>query len=296
MNPLYILTTATDKTRAAVTSMTDTTVVSSLEQFVLGDTVDMTVYFTNGTSAPSWAGGAGYTLSVGLGTLDTGGAAAYTSAANFTATTNGWTGRLSINTSRLIDALSLQVGSAIDWTRFPTQARVPFPRPQYGWFNLQISVTDPNGYRTTYAELRVPVLNRVLPAGVADQTSPITGYTLSSKLTGIASSSADVTKLCGIATRGVVQEGAKLIAGFPNNIEAMFEFVATSDAISGFLFAPYDYDVSANGYKWRLRSVWVLGQPAIYNNDTGLWHYLVAVGAASAVAVACDQVGTALPA
>lgn len=295
MNPLYILTTATDKTRAAVTSMTDTTPVT-LEQLVLGDTAALTIYFTDGTSAPAWAGNASYSLSVGLGTLDTGGAAAYTSAANFTTTTNGWTGFLSLNTQRLIDALSLQVGSAIDWTRFPTQARVPFPRPQYGWFNLQISVTDANGYRTTYAELRIPVMNRVLPAGVADTTSPVTGYTLSSKLAGIASSSSDSTKLCGITTRGVINEGAKLIAGFPDNLEAMFEFVATSSTSAGFLFAPYDYDVSLNGYKWRLRSVWILGQPAIYNNDTGLWHYQVAIGSAGSVSVSCDQVGQALPA
>jgi hypothetical protein len=296
MNPLYILTTATDKTRAAVTSMTDTTPVTSLEQFVLGDTVAMTIYFTNGTSAPSWAGNASYSLSVGLGTLDAGGAASYTSAGNFTPTTNGWTGYLSINTPRLQDALALQVGSAIDWTRFPTQARVPFPRPQYGWFNLQIRITDPNGYPATYAELRVPVLNRVLPEGVADTVSPVTGYTLSSKLAGIAATSADNTKLCGITPRGVIVEGAKLIAGFPNNMEAMFELVADSSSISGFLFAPYDYDVSLNGYKWRLRSVWILGQPAIYNNDTGLWHYQVAVGSAGSVSVSCDQTGQALPA
>jgi hypothetical protein len=303
MNPLYILTTATDKTRAAVTSMTDSTPVTSLEQMVLGDTATLTIYFTTGTAAPAWAGASGYTLNVGLGTLDAGGAAAYTSSTSFTGITNGWTGNLSLNTARLVDALALQVGSAIDWTRFPTQARVPFPRPQYGWFNLQISVTDPSGYTTTYAELRVPLLNRVLPNGVATTEGADdavyayirAGYTQSRTLFGIASASEDSTKLCGIKTLNTYSAGARMLASFPNNIQAFFELTATTSTNAGFLFAPFDYNATTNAVKWRLRSVWILGQPAIYNNDTTLWHYLVAVGAADAVAVTCDQTGTALP-
>lgn len=162
---LIIYTGATDKTQAAVTAVADVTPVTTLEQLILGDTAPLTVKFTNGTSYETWSGQSGYTLTAGLGTQDTGGQAAYTSTSTFSTITNGWSGNLSLATTNLINALALQVGSAVDWTRFPTQARVPFPRFILGYFYLQLKVTtDATGYPVTYAMLRVPVLNRVVPA------------------------------------------------------------------------------------------------------------------------------------
>lgn len=160
---LCIYTAAADKSLAAVTSTTNLTVVTNLEQLVLGDRPLINVTFTNGSTVPAWAGGAGYTLRLGLGLLDVNGLAAQTDAATTTAITGGWSTVLDLTTQQIIDAMALQVGSAVDWTRFPFTSRMPGPRPNGGWFTMQISVKqDSTGYGTTYAELRVYLRNRVL--------------------------------------------------------------------------------------------------------------------------------------
>ncbi len=300
---LFIYTGATDKTQAAVVSATSTTPITNFPQMTLGDVPLLNVYFTNGTAYESWSGAVGYTLTVGIGTLDTGGQAAYTSSTAFSNITNGWSGRLNLNTLNLINALSLQVGSAVDWTRFPTQARVPYPRFALGYFYLQIQVTDPSGYPVTYAELRIPILNRVLPDGAATtQTALATlyaflraSYVQNRYLVGIAATSEDSTLLCGIPTFASMYSGCKILAGFPNDIEVLFEFVATTSTSAGFLFAPYDYNATTNPFKWKVRGVWNLGVPCLYDADTTKWHYIVAMGAANAVTVGVDQTGFSLP-
>lgn len=163
---LYILTTAADKSQAAVTSTTDDTPVSNLEQLVLGDSPEIAVRFTNGTAAPAWAGDSDYAFAIGLGIPDVNGQANATAATDFSAISGGWQGHLTLSTQRLIDQMALAVGSAVDWTRYPMQTQMPRPRPYGGWFIMQIRVQDPDGNITTYAELRVFVRNRVLPASV----------------------------------------------------------------------------------------------------------------------------------
>ncbi len=169
---LCIYTAAPDKSLAAVTSTTNLTSVVNLEQLVLGDTPLLNITFTNGTAAPSWAGDSGYSLAVALGTPDVNGQSDATTATVFTAITGGWSGRIPLTTQFLIDQLALAVGSAVDWSRFPYASRIPGPRPYGGWFLLQIKVTDPDGNGVTYAELRVFVRNRVLPA--VPEASPFT--------------------------------------------------------------------------------------------------------------------------
>ena len=301
---LIIYTAAADKSQAAVTSLTDTTPVTQLEDLVLGDSLPLTITFTDGTAAPGWAGTNGYLLSVGLGIPDVNAQANKATNTTWSALPGGWTGRLNLATQGMIDAVALAVGSAADWTRFPIAARTPYPRPYGGWFVMQIAVTDPSGNFTTYAELRVFVRNRVvLAAAVTDRapTDPVYPWVfanavLTRTLTGIASNTVNPALLCGIVTaNGTIPVGAKIHASFPNNIQALFEFIASTATISGFLFQSFDYNASTNPYQWRLRSVWVLGMPAVYNGDTGLWHFIAAEGAAGAVALATDQTGLALP-
>lgn len=166
---LFIDVTATDLSNSAVNSASDLTPVANLQDIVLGDNLPLTIVFTDGNGGPSWAGNAAYTLSVGLGTLDANGGADYTGTTSFTTLGMGWTGFLPLTTQNLIDALALQVGSAVDWTRFPTTLRTPYPRPYGGYFVLQIRVIDPNGMPLTYAELRVLLRSRIIPQSLVTQ-------------------------------------------------------------------------------------------------------------------------------
>ncbi len=118
---------------------------------------------------PSWAGTAGYTPTVGYGGLDADGLLKFTSTSTFTPQAAGWTGNLDLSTQKLIDATKLQMGYAVDLARFgggyngitgPLQAR-----PRWAYFYLEVVVTtDATGAVVGYAVLRVPILNRVLPA------------------------------------------------------------------------------------------------------------------------------------
>lgn len=166
---LVIDVTATDLSNSAVNGLSDLTPVANLQDIVLGDNLPLTITFTDGSGGPSWAGNAAYTLSVGLGTLDANGGADYTGTTSFTTITQGWTGFLPLTTQLLIDALALQVGSAVDWTRFPTTLRTPYPRPYGGYFVLQIRVIDPTGMPVTYAELRVFLRSRIIPQSLVTQ-------------------------------------------------------------------------------------------------------------------------------
>ena len=164
---------ALDKTRAAVNSITDPTPVDAVQQLILGTTEPLNLTFTDSSltppGAPSWAGMAGYTPTVGYGGLDADGLLKFTSTSTFSTQTAGWTGNLDLTTQKLIDATKLQCGYAVDWARFgggfagitgPLQAR-----PRWAYFYMEIVVTTTaTGYVVGYAILRVPILNRVLPA------------------------------------------------------------------------------------------------------------------------------------
>lgn len=309
---LIIYTAANDKTQAAVTSATDTTPVSNLEMLVIGDQAPLNITFTNGTAAPSWAGDSSYTMTVGLGNLDAGGNAGYTSTSSFTPITDGWSGTLPLNTQALVDALALAVGSAVDWTRFPTQARIPFPRPAYGYFWLQIKVIGPSGLPLTYANLRVCLLNRVLPPTTINTVPADIFYALQNRLsvTGLASASANITKLGGIPTAfGLMPVGAVVACNFAVSVvdddstthagtmTLLYQFqlstAATAWPLNG---RPYDYSLANNPTNWKLIGAWLDYLPAAYNVVTAKFHRLGAYGSAAAVAAYVDQVGTAAPA
>ena len=168
---LVIYTEAQDKTASAVVSMTDTTPLTELEQLVLGDTPTISVTFTDGSAAPAWAGQAGYTMSLALGTPDGDGRLDYTQIQAETAITGGWEGNLPLDTPALVTALNLLVNQGATILRPPTQ-RYTYQAPRFAWFVLQIAVRGPDGYLTTYASLRVCVLNRVITSNFTEQQSP----------------------------------------------------------------------------------------------------------------------------
>ena len=309
---LIIYTGATDKTQAAVTSVTDTTPITNIEQLVLGDNPLLTLRFTDGTSYQTWSGANGYTFFVGLGTLDTSGGASYASTSTFSDVTNGVSGRISLNTQALIDAMSLAVGSAVDWTRYPTQSRVPGPRPAYGWFYLQVQVSDPSGNRVTYAEVRVPVLNRINPYSWPALSIAPTLYGVLNfpSITGLSSAGYSTTKLGGLTTANsvipvgtrvelnfavsIVNDDSSTTAGF---LTLGYQLVAGTTATSWPLVGrPYDYNVSTNASYWQLVSAALGYQPASYNSVTGKFHRSYVYGSANAAAVSCDQIGTSAPA
>ena len=168
---LVIYTEAQDKTASAVVSMTDTTPLTELEQLVLGDTPLISVTFTDGSAAPAWAGQSGYTMSLALGTPDGDGRLDYTQIQAETAITGGWEGNLPLDTPNLVTALNLLVNQGATILRPPTQ-RYTYQAPRFAWFVLQIAVRAPDGYLTTYASLRVCVLNRVITSNFTEQQSP----------------------------------------------------------------------------------------------------------------------------
>lgn len=309
---LIIYTAASDKTQAAVTSATDLTPVASLEMLVIGDQTPLNITFTTGSGAPNWAGDPSYTLTVGLGNLDAGGLTNYTGTSTFSAITGGWSGTLPLNTQTLVDALALAVGSSVDWTRFPTQSRVPFPRPAYGYFWLQIKVTGPTGLPVTYANMRVCLLSRVLPPSLVTTAPTDVFYAVQNRLSvvGLASGGLDVTKLGGIPTAGgLMPVGATAMCNFTvqivnddtsttaGTLTLLYQAQASTAATAWPLVGrPYDFNLSANPLTWVLIGSWLGYLPASYNIITAKFHRQGAYGSANAVANYVDQIGTAAPA
>lgn len=304
---------ALNKTQSAVVSITDTTPVAQIQQLTLGGSEPLDITFTDSSAspiaAPSWAGQSGYILNVGLGSTDADALLDYTSTTSFTPQTAGWTGRLNLATQLLIDATKLQCGFSVDRARFGggydgTTGALQ-ARPRWAYFYLQISVTDPSGNTVPYAVIRTPLLNRVLPGTVITDTGAIAAVyawikanaVINAALTGIASNTANTAYLRGITTaNGAIPLGAKLLGGFPGNIEILFEFVASTSTSSGWLFAPYDYNATTNPYQWRLRQVFYLGAPCFPNVGTGLWHENSAVGTDGNAVPAMNPTGFPLPA
>lgn len=146
---LFIYTGATDIAQAAVTSLTDTTAVSQLKQIVAGDDEPLTVQFTNGTAAPTWASDATYVLTVALGAPTPAGLDELTKTATFTLTGATRTGYLDCSVVKLVDYLRYNIGE--------------YPGRQNGiCLTLQIRIATPTGENITYAALPVVVMSRVI--------------------------------------------------------------------------------------------------------------------------------------
>ena len=209
---LVIDTTALDKSLAAVTAIGNPVAVSALQDLTVGDNEPFQVLFTAGSAGiPSWVGTPGYTCTVGIGLLDVDGLANYCSAVLATSVAGGYSGTLSLTTQQLYDNLKLQVGSSVDWTRFPTNLRTPYARPYGAWMNMQITITDPSGNVVTYADLRFYLRVRVMP-----KNPGTTGTTV---ISGIAGGSIAATN--GVSTQTVLFASTTLGRPFGNTCQAV---------------------------------------------------------------------------
>jgi len=140
---LFILTTAADPALAAVTSLTDTTVLDDVPQLVLGDKVPLVVDFTDGTAAPAWAADEGYTLEAAVGRADC--CERFNLAETSTFTLNG---------STRSGTLDLSGATLREWAH-DQQCRRGVALPMA----LQLRVTTPDAQVITYALL--PLLLRL---------------------------------------------------------------------------------------------------------------------------------------
>ncbi len=205
-----------------------------------------------------------------------------------TSPNNGWSGYLTTDTEGAYALLQHEGAAVGDYIQATTM--------------IQAEVIDGSGNVVCYAQatilLRASNLDIAAIAATPMPNIPtLTSIVQNRTLTGIASVVADATKLCGIATaNGAMPANSKILAAFGSNLQALFELVATTSSDANLLFAPFDYDAVTNAYKWRLRMVWIDGEPTLLNTDTNKRHQLSATGAANSVIVAVNQTGQSLPA
>lgn len=153
---IFINTAAADINDATVTSLTDSTQVTDFKQLVLGDSEPLTLYFMDGSAAEAWSGDATYTPVLSLGPPDALGDSLSTSS-NFTAITDGWSGRMSVATTILYD--------------YCYRAQLANRNIRSVVLNLQARVTDPNGNQETFALINIVVSFGPLPTTPPDDSA-----------------------------------------------------------------------------------------------------------------------------
>jgi len=239
-----------DKTQAAVTSVTDATLLEDIGSLVLGDSEPLVIKFTTGTAAPSFAGDASYTLAVSLGAKTSDGSCEYASTTSFSVVTGGWSGRMALTTDDLISAVNVLGGASCGSRSAPMRG---------GWLTLQIRVTDPSGNVVTYALLPVFVVWRVVASSPSAATA--TQYvTLASFLTGAVHPRTDITGLTGggaAALDGQTTAGGTLPTGYTvllsyGRVGQTWQLIAGTDAesVSTGVVRPDDYNASSNARIW----------------------------------------------
>lgn len=244
---LFILTLAdgspvADKCAALVAGLADATPVTDAGNLVLGDAEPLTLKFTTGSAAAAFSGDSTYSLAVALGELTSSGVSNLSSTTAFTAVSGGWTGRLALDTTALVN-----------------HVHAAHRRGQPGaLLYLQVRVTDPSGYPVTYALVPVMVLFRVLPGAAVDST--IVYLTLAQLQALFPQIRADIasltgggaTALDGIATAsGAMATGAIVLLGYGRAAQ-LWQLVAGTDAEdpSAGVVRPDDYHASTNARIW----------------------------------------------
>lgn len=135
---------------------------ATLPELALGDGVALNVYFYDaaGVLAP-WSGAVGHTVTAGLGFFDTNGSQLLTST-TLTATTNGFTGTLSLNTPDLIQRVRAAVTGGYGqgrWFESTTSGKI---------FPFHLRHVDNNVNYQTCAIFPQMVRDRVLANAPAD--------------------------------------------------------------------------------------------------------------------------------
>lgn len=146
-NDIFIYTNATSVSNAVITSNTVTT-AASFPDLVLGDSPTYNFRFTDGAAAVSWAGNAQYSIEWALGTSGADDSVVLAYQTQATAITGGWTMVLPLNTGAILSQLN--------------SARISQEYPVVRLWQ-QIRVTDPSGYKTTYATIRTNLRLRTVP-------------------------------------------------------------------------------------------------------------------------------------
>jgi len=161
-NDVYLYTNATSVANAVITSQTVTT-AADFPDLVLGDSPTFNFYFTDGTASwPSFAGNAQYSVEWTLGTAGSDDSVILAHQTQATAITGGWSMVLPLNTGAILAQLN--------------SARVSQAYPVVQLWQ-QIRVTDPTGYKTTYANIRTNLRLRTAPAGTLTPDDPLpSGY------------------------------------------------------------------------------------------------------------------------
>ena len=159
MIPLYVYTKAARLANAVATNLSDladlvtananpldpdnaTTLArinATIPEMTLGDSEPFTLYFyDSATNVASWSGVSGNSVTLGLGLLDLNGDQLLSSA-TLTTTTNGFSGRLALNTSTLISRVQAAVSGGFG------QGRWFESRYTGTTFPLHIRRVDPSG-------------------------------------------------------------------------------------------------------------------------------------------------------
>lgn len=150
---VYLNINAASPASAVVAGLTDTT-SADFPELVLGDAPEFNFYFTDGTSAPSWAGDVSYTVTWSLGWAQNGDTQPLAITTTATPVSGGWSVRLPVNTGRLMN----EVGAVNVSQDYPV-VRL--------W--QQIRVADSDGNPVTYAFLRTRLR---LTATASTQSTP----------------------------------------------------------------------------------------------------------------------------
>ena len=218
----------------------------------------------------------------------------------------GWSGVISTNTAAALTILLMS------------------GKPDGGFLQADTLLTveriQPNGtYQTVY---QTPVTLRAKDSDLGSTGSPaFSSYVTStlflsnaiqnrSAVVGLASATADPTKLGGLPTAaGALTAGVAVVlnfavavndgAGSPHAglLTLIYQLLASTHVTAAPLWLrPYDYSAGTNAVAWRLLCAALDTLPAAYNTDTGCFHYLGAAGAVGAVYTYTDQTGTASPA
>lgn len=155
---VYLYTNATSPADAVVTSQTDTT-SADFPDLVLGDAPEFSFRFTDGTASwPSWAGNGSYTVEWALSESMAGDERPYALQTQATAITGGWSIRLPINTTSLINGVKA----------YRVSQEFPVVRL---WQHIRVK--DADGYPVSYALIRTNLRLRTIPDTQLTPDSPL---------------------------------------------------------------------------------------------------------------------------
>jgi len=239
----------TDLSAAAVTSASDLTALTApdeLPQLVLGTTEPMTVKFVSAAGTfEAWSDDPAYSVMATLGGGTADGTDSYAEAAMDTVISDGKSGDLNLDTTKLNDAIGLA------FLRNRRAATVQLV--------LQITVTDPTGDRRTYAMIPVTVWGKVstytpdaannppaLQAVIASRAGLIAAPSNFLAVNSVLIPSGKTLKVEGVTTLGRVRRDTTFAASY-----GFVHYGATNSSGGGSLsqndIYAFGYNVGASG-------------------------------------------------